>query len=459
MKKVFLLCALFVVQLQLPAQAQTIPNVGFESWQSTPYDEPNGWASSNPESFRKTGTINSTKVSGQSGSAIRLETVISNGDTGGAYVVNNGGQNPENGEGGVPYSQKPSNLTGYYKYTPGAIGDSAIVLVIFKKASQIISMDFYKLGPAATFTSFSLPINYILPLTPDSVIIGAASSNLLDEVGIADGSVLIIDELAFTGTGITQSIPNGNFENWTTKSIDRLNNWNVGGEGVTRTNDKHSGTYAAMLQTTESDDGNANPAQISTGMYTQSGPQKGGQPYSRQNDTLVGWYKYSGTADSAEVQVTLKKSGNIIQGFRLPLGPASNYTEFSLPLNASQTPDSIIVNIQSSKWPPSPTAAGSTLTIDDVRLKSEPVGISKIGRRSFRVTAFPNPASEQLSLTLPEKKNGTLCIYDVSGKKLMTQTVNDKTLNVDVKSLENGVYFYELTTEKGEVTWDRFVKE
>src|SRR5215212_8148059 len=140
--KIFtVMCAM---ALGITSYGQAIVNGALESWTSTPYDEPNGWMSSNNESIRRSGIVTATKVTGQAGQAIKLETKVSGGDTVFAFFTNTDGQgDPTKGEGGVPYTQKPDSIKGYYKYDIKS-GDSALLLVVFKKLGVITGLNMIK---------------------------------------------------------------------------------------------------------------------------------------------------------------------------------------------------------------------------------------------------------------------------------------------------------------------------
>ena len=190
--------------------SQALLNGGFENWSSTSFENPNLYQGSNPEALLKIGQNNCSKVTDkQNGNfAIRLETKASANDTVFGYFVNG---DPGKGKGGAPYSQKPTTLNGYYKCDIKT-GDTAIFLVIFKSAGVIISQDVYNFTGAKTaYTAFTLTLS-ALSVTPDTVIIGSASSNPFTKQ-LFPGSFLQLDNLTFGGTGITQGVPNGDFEN------------------------------------------------------------------------------------------------------------------------------------------------------------------------------------------------------------------------------------------------------
>lgn len=448
--------------LGITTYGQSIVNGAFESWTSTPYDEPNGWFGSNNESLRSGGVITSSKVTGQSGQAIMLETKVVGGDTVFGFFASTQGD-PTTGQGGFPYSQKPDSIKGYYKYDIKS-GDSALLLVVFKKLGNVIGLNLIKItGTQSSFTAFSYPVTSLL--APDTVIIAAASSNAIDEVGVQPGSTITFDELSFVGTGTLPAIPNGNFDSWTAKSLDLLDNWDMGWEGGSRTTDKYKGDYAVLLETLDGGDEG-----VFSGNLTYGDPNdfsQGGMPFTTATDTLVFYYKYipSGT-DTANAWVSLKKNGVNVGGNFINLFAASTYTRVEVPFNASQTPDSISINFQSSNWPYEPANAGSKLYIDEVQLKSNPIntGIRNIiaGRE---VLVFPNPSQgvTNFSFTATGAYTCTFTVTDVLGRVVSVKELNitegQNTVTENLSQLAEGVYYYSIIAEGTAVATGNFVKK
>src|ERR1017187_3797149 len=201
MKKFIVLYALFFA---LCASGQAILNGNFETWSNTPFDNYTGWWNSNPQSLQLTGKSSCIKsTSSHSGSyAVEVQSVSNGTDTMGGYIINTN-PNMKTGNknsffGGVPYSAQPTQITGYYKYSPQG-KDSAGVIVIFKKAGVILSQDLMTLGSASGYTYFAR--NLSLKATPDTMIIGVVSSYMLINnnnhmTGIIPGSTLYMDDLA-----------------------------------------------------------------------------------------------------------------------------------------------------------------------------------------------------------------------------------------------------------------------
>jgi hypothetical protein len=75
------------------------------------------------------------------------------------------------------------------------------------------------------------------------------------------------------------------------------------------------------------------------------------------------------------------------------------------------------------------------------------------------VTVYPNPTTGKITIDYNLQSNGQLHITDITGKLIYTQMLNaaEKTIDINMESLMNGVYLYTLTNEKGLVKTGRIV--
>lgn len=450
----------FVIFIQFSALGQSVPNGDFESWEITPYSSPNDWVTSNPESLNEAAIITVTQTTDSySGLAIKLQTFSVTDDTVGAYITNSYGD-PIAGEGGVPYSQQPTHINGYYKYTLPA-NDTALLLVIFKKAGSIVSMDLFKIkgtGQQTTYVPFSFPLS--LSVVPDTVIVAAASSNLVTEQGVEPGSTLWLDELFFTGAATMPALPNGNFELWTQLTYALPSAWDSDGT-VGQAADAWSGSYAVKLETIQYGPSEFGFAGITNGEFTNSGPV-GGQPYTSTSDTFSGYYKYyNTTGDSADIRLAFYKNGTIVGWFSKRLGPASSYTYFSIPISLSIVPDTVRVEIQSSNWNNFSNIGPAELYIDHIQFDSDPVSVSLLNATSL-VSVYPNPVKNELRI-YPGELGGDcyFFVYNIQGHEVMTrhtvQPVPGNSFLIDVSQLNSGSYFFRVCTDK-ECRSGRFIK-
>ncbi len=69
---------------------------------------------------------------------------------------------------------------------------------------------------------------------------------------------------------------------------------------------------------------------------------------------------------------------------------------------------------------------------------------------------YPNPASDYLSISMntlnTDKQN--IQLYDISGKLVLSRSITDKTIKMNIKHLENGVYIVKIGNN-----FKRFIKK
>ena len=108
------------------------------------------------------------------------------------FVTHDGGI-----DGGIPYTQKPAILKGWYKYTPTG-NDTALVSVWFQKDGQNFGGGKLELSShKQMWTLFEVPLNYQLDIYPDTMNIMFASSIIKNNIPV--GSSLEIDHIWFEG--------------------------------------------------------------------------------------------------------------------------------------------------------------------------------------------------------------------------------------------------------------------
>lgn len=459
MKKILLFSIALLLANAL--RAQTIPNGGFENWNTTNYETPDNWNTSNREYIEDGGPVTVTKVPGVSGFAVRLETIITPPDTFVSYIINSDGD-PFAGVGGVPFSQLPTAFTGSFKYDIGA-GDTAILLVFFKKNGAIISNDMFKVyGSQSTFTSFSFPLN--VSIVPDSVIVGATSSDFIsNNASVANGSYLELDNLGFSGPGVTQSLIGGNFDNWTNYSLLKLNDWTEEHtEGISRITSSHTGQYAIRMETVNGPDG-VSSSGIRLGDNSMSGPT-GGIPFSQMIDTLYGYYKFSTpVSDSAWVICLATNNSNVVGGMEIRLFPAGPWTYFEVPINCFIMPDTLNISFRSSYgYPLNNSNLGSVLKLDDVALKSQAVGLNTINPFDNPLVTYPNPVGDIVNFNWKKviHEDINISIYNMNGQEVLNQLLpgSGNTCKLNVKELPAGTYLVRL--ESASKIWKTsFIKQ
>lgn len=391
MRKIFLLIFIGAV-IVLQAQVST-PNGGFENWTTTTCSYPENYPfNSNLDGLeqgqRKDFPI--TKTTGYHGNyGVQITSTSEMG-----YFLNYQpayDKSPFTWHGGIPYSQKPSGIRGYYKYN-AVIGANAHIFVVFSKnGNNIGTYDISLSGLHTDYTLFDINFNPPLTQTPDSVIIAVASS----WPNAVAGNTLTLDSLTFKGVSAQPALMNGDFEEWTDVSLDFTDNWyptNQSFTAVKKTTDAYNGNYAAELKTYLGERNNQPTALASkfmSGYYDNncSGECEpiGGSPFSNQSDVLEFYYKYipAGT-DNATVWLYFKRKegwGDWLKGPNLYA--TSTYKYIEVPFNLPYVPDSVVIQFQSSFYEtPSISNIGSTLIIDEVVFRSQ-----KAVSKTFNLTA------------------------------------------------------------------------
>lgn len=101
-----------------------------------------------------------------------------------------------------------------------------------------------------------------------------------------------------------------------------------------------------------------------------------------------------------------------------------------------------------------PVGAG-TLFVDNVYFTT-----SVLSNQSFdlaKINMYPNPASNMLIITSAHKMDAIL-VYNVIGQEVMNVIVNDDNKEINVSSLEDGIYLVKVISE-GKVSTSKFIKE
>jgi hypothetical protein len=106
------------------------------------------------------------------------------------------------------------------------------------------------------------------------------------------------------------------------------------------------------------------------------------------------------------------------------------------------------------------TSLSTTTFTSNVRLTFN-IGTEVIDIIPRELNLFPNPATNQLTIyNLPAATN-ELCIYDLTGRKILTCSNWNKTdaiVETDISDLSPGIYFVKIKTHFGEQV-SRFIKQ
>jgi Secretion system C-terminal sorting domain len=432
------------------AWGQAVPNPSFELWNPDNIDLLARWFNSNTWAKSAFGAPNVTKTTDAHGGtyAVRLETFANATDSIFGYIANTPGD-PSLGEGGLPYTAQPDTLRGWAKYDI-LPNDTGLVIVMFKAGGALISTDFFFFtGTASSYTYFEMPLS--LASTPDSVVFAFASS-WPDQPTLQDGSWLMLDDLSFN---LGPAIANGNFEQWATYNHVEPVGWTSPdqygdtAEVVTRSTDAITGQYAVQVTTKSIFSGQDTLGYLTSGRFN-GGSQSGGQPYNLTTDTLCGYYKYTGIgADSAIIGAVFSQGGNMIGVAAQYFDSKNQYTYFEIPFQLGQTPDTVRIDIWSSN-PGGMPMPGSTLIVDSLRFKSDPLVGLPTPRPALAWTIFPNPSSGNAWMEIVPATEGNyrLEVFSVTGARLLQQTLalqaGRNRIPLDLQALAPGTYLVRL---------------
>lgn len=73
------------------------------------------------------------------------------------------------------------------------------------------------------------------------------------------------------------------------------------------------------------------------------------------------------------------------------------------------------------------------------------------------IHVFPNPASDNINVILPETEPCLVSIFDINGKLVQREQYNSKTIQLDIKALGKGVYYLRAELKSGLLT-EKFIK-
>lgn len=194
-------------------------------------------------------------------------------------------------------------------------------------------------------------------------------------------------------------------------------------------------------------------------------------PFYGRPDSLIGWYKYTqGTAATEKGKVrailhvghyfdpetpvngnhpdsSMNKIGDA--SFMTPASNVSNWTRFSVPFNyvSPDSPAYVMVNITSSENQLT-NVAGSKLWIDDLGMIYNPTSVNKIASLDQNVKAFSFNKMLYVDFMSRNNDESTVYVYDLNGKKLISETIkNNKLSSFDMSQYNSGIYLYRICSK------------
>lgn len=471
-KHILLLCTLFFLMSQKSiAQFTNIPNGGFEEWKNdTLFEDLNNFFTSNFNCYSNGLNANVTKINYMDGSAARLETIDTSGDTlfgfiANANIVNNEGVISYHG--GQPYTGKPDSILIEMDYDIMP-EDSALIIVAFKKAGQVISENLLHVGGKSTNWLVKKFLLKLLSTNPDTVVIACISSDPFmgnEKVG----SSISVDNFQFTGGGGTP-IVNGKMENWSLKTLLEPETWGTWNfydnyssfKTATKTTDKLKGNYALRLESYASNISGPNLqfGMVASASFFNNFDNLGAFPFTGNPKKFTFDIKYLPviSKDTALIYVTFSKYDDAIQSTKY-VGSAflqvpntvSNYTHYEIPINLSETPDtaSVIIFAGSQSVPKN----GSVLFVDNLGFDNQALGIEAMSSPLEAGLNYIREGQFGLNSNLTSEANVNIQLIDLSGRIIYANTFSNVPpgKNVILFSIPNirfGMYAYSIQSDQ-----------
>ena len=271
--------------------------------------------------------------------------------------------------------------------------------------------------------------------------------------------------LTLTSTSIyvhSQTLWSEGFENWsiiTGSSIEDPNNWftsniyqSIFGDpgSVIKSDDSHSGQFAAKLMVPPSNSGD-----LMGGFINYTG-EISGRPY-----FFTGWHKYNLASDTMQMVAGMMKWNGVESASSMMgacsgtvSGANSEFTYFSYQIDylGSEIPDSIVVLFA---FGDDVLSLNSTYIVDDLSLQ---IASSTLDLEQSIIPVYPNPSEGRFSIHLPNKA-GILQVTDFSGRTIQTfkQHVGQRISSIDISDQMNGVYIATFIGNDGKTSRQKLI--
>ncbi|HFX17749.1 MAG TPA: T9SS type A sorting domain-containing protein [Flavobacteriales bacterium] len=457
MKKIILLAG-FLVSNVLWAQNPQIANGDFEHWTSHFIKSLESYWDSGNEGGENIYQMTDA-VSGQY--SVKIESVQDYDGVRPGFFIN---FDPDHDfSGGVPYSTHVDSICGYYKANLIA-QDTALFIVMFKNQTATIGGDIYTFAAADNsndWKHFCYPTDMPLGAVPDTLMLGAASSNAISEVGMEAGSWIQFDSIYFkNGNSLAPYPPNHSFEEWSTKQIDYPDDfdtsldWSINTKtlSVEKITDHTSGNYAIQLNTViDPVQEDTIGGQITNGIMVDTWPPNGGLHITETPNGLSYDYKvqYAGYANfDINVNFFLKNNGQVVYQFGNSYNLNSiNWQQEYFDIDNRILADTLLFTASSGGYP------GNSLSLDHIMLYYASGSTENLSIQ--RVEAFPIPAKDRLNFKIEaiEPESIDISLIDLSGRLINKQSFKLQSgvnhLMIHIGQLPKGGYLYQISNDKG----------
>lgn len=276
--------------------------------------------------------------------------------------------------------------------------------------------------------------------------------------------------------GISQNIPNPDFENWTNGNPDGWQTSNPFTQqyGVTNVTQEsanpHSGLYSVKLET-KSVYGYPVPGLITNGQISVnfSNPTPitilGGSAFTERPNHFKGYFRYiPSTGDYCTIVALLLKKNTQTNQFDT-VGVAqfinnttvNNWTLFDAPFayTMSDTPDTVQIMAISSN--PNAAVVGSILWVDHFYFEGGTMGNYSL-KLNESVQIYPNPANDILNIYFGKATTSqtTVTLFNTTGQRVKETLIPSGTqiTSLNIYDLSKGLYVVQIQSDNG-----RFVQK
>lgn len=261
---------------------------------------------------------------------------------------------------------------------------------------------------------------------------------------------------------------NGGFETWATQNTVSepqgwytLNSLSLAGypETTTQTNDAHSGSSAALLQS-KTGPFNDIPGLLTSALIIDGSGMPdlnlARVPFTSRPKNMEFYYKYIPAPGDSCSGIMLLTRWNTAEQRTDTIGLAAftisdtvnAYTRIVVAFDYLNplSPDSAMVLISSSADGFAPVI-GSKLYVDDFKLGFE-TGLRDFSNTLQHVSVYPNPAIAQLTVET-EETGFTYSVFDLQGKLVLNGEAFQSRHVIETEKMEGGLYLLEVSSKNG----------
>lgn len=444
-------------------------NLSFEEWQfNSLFEEPQGFATSNLQTYFDGGEANVQAIEDSFAGdfAARLENNLVDDEVIPGTLI--GGQIVDGEPMGIPFSSFPDSLVLQVRYEIMPSDTAGIFLLLSNEGFPVATaLQTITGSNTLGYQRLSIPVQFSLPSVVDELLMLISSGD--DEMPV-EGSWLEVDEIDFVYNGTEGSpFPNGDLDNWNEVGSEEPVDWYTsnaftlfnGGLSVTKSEDSFEGDYAVRLESkTPIFEGEGAFSFLANGPIGEDGPIPEVE-ITEIPAAISGFYKYSAITegDSATCYLMFQDQENENIGeLAFLMSPQQEYEAFTFNLpyddlleSWPEEPVKVFFGFSSTKIEDSTYLAtpGSVLFVDQVSFEY-PTGINEILIDGEKLSCFPNPTNNRITLQWTGKANFIRC-YSSMGKLLREESIaqNMTSLSLDISNFIPGSYIIELETLSG----------